>query len=111
LRDLDAGLVCSLMQNAGPCRIAPGEADLADVQAFASGQRLLEVSIGSVWRWTCHVLMTSRRVSRLDEQELTLLVARVLQKHSWQECAQRIDVPGRAQAQNVLRTAVAKLIR
>ena len=110
LRDLDAGLVCSLMQNAGPCRIAAGAADLADVQAFASGQRLLEVSIGSVWRWTCHVLMTSRRVSRLDEQELTLLVARVLQKHSWQECAQRIDVPGRAQAQNVLRTAVAKLI-
>ena len=111
LRDLDAGLVCRLMQNAGPCRIAAGEADLADVQAFASGQRLLEVSIGSVWRWTCHTLMTSRRVSRLDEQELTLLVARVLQKHSWQECAQRIDVPGRAQAQTVLRTAVAKLIK
>ena len=111
LRDLDAGLVCSLLQHAGPCRIEVSEADLADVQAFALGQRLLEVSIGSVWRWACHALMTSSRASRLDEQELTLLVARVLQKHSWQECAQRIDVPGRAQAQNVLRTAVAKLIR
>jgi tRNA(Met) cytidine acetyltransferase len=111
LRDLDAGLVCSLMQNAGACRIEAGEADLADVRAFASAQRLLEVSIGSVWRWACHVLMTSSRASQLDEQELTLLVARVLQKHSWQECAQRIEVPGRAQAQTVLRTAVAKLIR
>ncbi|MEN8763975.1 MAG: GNAT family N-acetyltransferase, partial [Thiogranum sp.] len=111
LRDLDAGLVCSLMHNAGACRIEPGEADLADVQAFASAQRLLEVSIGSVWRWACHALMTSSRASQLDEQELTLLVARVLQKHSWQECAQRIEVPGRAQAQTVLRTAVAKLIR
>jgi len=111
LRDLDAGLVCGLMQNAGPCRIEPGEADLADVQAFASGQRLLEVSIGSVWRWACHELMTSGRASRLDEAELALLVARVLQKHSWHECAQRINVSGRAQAQTVLRTAVAKLIR
>jgi tRNA(Met) cytidine acetyltransferase len=111
LRDLDAGLVCSLMQNAGPCRIKPGEADLEDVQAFASGQRLLEVSIGSVWRWACHALMTSRPASRLDEQELSLLVARVLQKHDWQECARRIGVPGRARAQAVLRTAVAKLIR
>jgi tRNA(Met) cytidine acetyltransferase len=111
LRDLDAGLVCSLMRNAGPCRIEPDEADLADVRAFAFEQRLLEVSIGSVWRWACHALMTSSHASRLDEQELSLLVARVLQKHSWQECAQRIDVPGRAQAQTVLRTAVAKLIR
>jgi tRNA(Met) C34 N-acetyltransferase TmcA len=99
------------MQNAGPCRIEPDEADLEDVQAFASGQRLLEVSIGSVWRWACHALMTSRPASRLDEQELSLLVARVLQKHDWQECARRIGVPGRARAQAVLRTAVAKLIR
>jgi tRNA(Met) cytidine acetyltransferase len=111
LRDLDAGLVCGLMQNAGPCPIEPGEADLADVQAFAFQQRLLEVSIGSVWRWACHTLMTSSRATRLDEQELTLLVARVLQKHDWQECAKRIDVPGRAQAQDVLRRAVAKLLR
>ena len=111
LRDLDAGLVVSLMRNAGACRIEVSEADLADVQAFAFEQRLLEVSIGSVWRWACHVLMTSSRVSRLDEAELSLLVARVLQKHSWQECAQRINVAGRAQAQSVLRTAVAKLIR
>jgi len=111
LRDLDADLVCRLMRNDGPCRIEPGEADLADVQAFASGQRLLEVSIGSVWRWACHTLMTSSRALRLDEQELSLLVARVLQKHRWQECARRIGVPGRAQAQTVLRSAVEKLIR
>ena len=111
LRGLDADLVCSLMKNAGPSGIEPDEADLADVRAFACGQRLLEVSIGSVWRWVCHTLMSSSRASRLGEQELTLLVARVLQKHGWQECAQQIGVAGRAQAQAVLRTAVAKLIR
>jgi len=110
LRDLDAGLVYSLMQNVRPCRIEVSEADLADVQAFAAGQRLLEVAIGSVWRWACHALMTSSRASRLDEQELALLVARVLQRHGWRESARRIDVPGRAQAQAVLRRCVAKLI-
>jgi len=64
-----------------------------------------------VWRWACHTLMTSSRALRLDEQELSLLVARVLQKHRWQECARQIGVPGRAQAQTVLRAAVEKLIR
>ena len=110
LRDLDAELVYSLMRNAGPCRIAVSEADLADVRAFAFEQRLLEVSIGSVWRWTCHALMNSSRAVHLDEVERHLLVARVLQKRSWQECARRVNVAGRAQAQTVLRTAVAKLI-
>jgi tRNA(Met) cytidine acetyltransferase len=110
LRDLDAGLVSSLMRKAGPCQIEVSEADLADVRAFALEKRLLEVSIGSVWRWACHTLMNSDRVARLDEVELTLLVARVLQKHGWQECVRRLKLAGRAQAQTMLRSAVAKLI-
>ena len=79
--------------------------------AFAFGQRLLEVSIGSVWRVTCHALMTGRGVPELDERQLTLLVTRVLQKHGWGVCAERVNVPGRAQALSMLRGAVAKLIQ
>jgi tRNA(Met) C34 N-acetyltransferase TmcA len=110
LRDLDAGLACSLMQCAGLSAAEPSEADLLDVRAFAFEQRLLEVSIGSVWRWACRVLMTSSRASRLDENELVLLVTRVLQKHDWQVCARRANLSGRAQAQAVLRAAVTKLL-
>ncbi len=110
LRDLDAALVCSLLYYGGMSVEQPGEADLADVWAFAHGQRMLEVSIGALWRWACWVLMTSSRASRLDENERILLVARVLQKHDWQVCAQRSSLSGRAQAQATLRAAVAKLL-
>jgi tRNA(Met) cytidine acetyltransferase len=110
LRDFDASLACSLMQCAGGSAAEPSEADLLDVRAFAFEQRLLEVSIGSLWRWACRVLMASSRASRLDENELVLLVMRILQKHDWQACARRASLSGRAQAQAVLRAAVAKLL-
>ena len=110
LRDLDAGLACSLMKHAGSRVSAPSRADFKEVQAFASGKRLLEVSIGSVWRWACYELATGGRASRLAEKERIVLVARVLQRHDWQQCARLVDVPGRAQAQALLRAAVAKVL-
>ena len=112
LRDLDVQLVVRLMrQQAVQCSVEPDEADWQDVRAFALEQRMLEVSIGSVWRLTCHAFMTGHGVSELDENQLTLLVTRVLQKHSWRVCAERVNVPGRAQALSMLRGAVARLIQ
>ncbi|WP_455235071.1 tRNA(Met) cytidine acetyltransferase TmcA [Thiogranum longum] len=111
LRDLDPELVGRLMRG-GSMHTAPlTHADGQDLRAFADEQRLLEVSIGSVWRLACRALADSERMSCLDKRETALLVARVLQKHSWQHCAGLIGVPGRAQALAVLRHAVAKLIR
>ena len=105
-------LVVRLMrQQAVQCSVEPDEADWQDVRAFALEQRMLEVSIGSVWRLTCHAFMTGHGVSELDENQLTLLVTRVLQKHSWRVCAERVNVPGRAQALSMLRGAVARLIQ
>ncbi|MFQ5644861.1 MAG: tRNA(Met) cytidine acetyltransferase TmcA [Thiogranum sp.] len=112
LHDLEAQLVVRLMrQRTGPCSIEPDAADLQDVRAFALEQRMPEVSIGSLWRVACHALMTGRGVAGLDENQRTLLVARVLQKHGWRVCAERVGVPGRSQALSMLRGAVAKLIR
>jgi tRNA(Met) cytidine acetyltransferase len=110
LRDLDTQLVVRLMRSQKrQYSIEPEEADWQDVRAFAFEQRLLEVSIGSVWRVTCHALMSGHGVSKLDENQLALLVARVLQRHSWRVCAERVNVPGRTQALSMLRGAVAIL--
>ncbi|HHH45049.1 MAG TPA: tRNA(Met) cytidine acetyltransferase [Gammaproteobacteria bacterium] len=112
LRDLDAALVTRLLRRqAGPYPVEPDTADWQDAKAFAFEQRLLEVSIGSVWRVVCHALMTGQGITELDEDQLRLLVARVLQKHDWPTCAQRVQLPGRPQALSLLRAAVAKLIR
>jgi len=55
-------------------------------------------------------MMENTVISRLEREEVALLVARILQKHSWQYCVALIGVNGRAEALSVLRSAVGRLI-
>ena len=110
LQNLEPKLVCSVMRN-GAHAVPLSDADWRDVEAFALQQRLPEVAIGALWRLGCVALEQGDALSALTAAEQTLLVARVLQKRSWQECAALVDVPGRAAALALLRRAVAKLIR
>ena len=90
----------------GALQVAVGSA-----QPRALQQRLPEVTIGALWRLGCVALEQGDALSALTAAEQTLLVARVLQKRSWQACAALVGVPGRAAALALLRRAVAKLIR
>ena len=110
LQNLEPKLVCSVMRN-GAHAVPLSDADWRDVEAFALQQRLPEVAIGALWRLSCVALEQGDALSALTAAEQTLLVARVLQKRSWQECAALVDVAGRAAALALLRRAVAKLIR
>lgn len=110
LHNLEPQLVCSVMRN-GAHMVRLSAADWHDVEAFALQQRLPEVAIGALWRLCCMALEDGDPLSALGSDEKALLVARILQKRSWQECAALIGVTGRAAALAVLRRAVAKLIR
>ena len=110
LQNLEPQLVCSVMRN-GAHAVRLSAADWQDVEAFALQQRLPEVAIGALWRLCCMGLEDGDPLSALESDEKALLVARVLQKRSWQECVALIGVTGRAAALAVLRRAVAKLIR
>jgi tRNA(Met) cytidine acetyltransferase len=110
LRNLEPELVCSVMRGAAHA-VPLSDADWQDVEAFALQQRLPEVAIGALWRLCCMAFEQGDPLSALTAAEQALLVARVLQKRSWQECAALIGVPGRAAALALLRRAVAKLIR
>lgn len=109
LQDLDTGLVRRLMLRGPDVTQELDQADRSDIRAFAFEQRLLEVSIGAVWRLACDALMSGRHIDELDDNELTLLIARVLQKRPWRECVELIGATGRSQALMVLKHAVAKL--
>jgi tRNA(Met) cytidine acetyltransferase len=110
LCDLDPALVAALLQQ-GPEHVPPlDDADQRDLLAFARGQRLAEVAIGSLWRFVLRELMQGRAVERLNDVELALLVMRVLQKRSWRVCAESTGCSGRRQALCSLREAVDKLI-
>jgi tRNA(Met) cytidine acetyltransferase len=110
LRELEPQLVCAVMRNDGYAAVLSAD-DWRDVEAFALQRRLPEVAIGALWRLCCMALQHNEPLAGLDEDEKTLLVARVLQQRGWQDCARAIAVPGRGAALAVLRRAVAKLIR
>ena len=109
LQDLDVELVRRLMRRDAVPSWAPDEGDRNDIQAFAREQRLFEVSIGAIWRLTCHAFMAGRHIDQLDTRERTLLVTRVLQKRPWRDCVDQADVAGRSEALALLKRAVAKL--
>jgi len=111
LRDIEPELVQRLMQGGGEHAACPGRCDWQDIRAFAHEKRLLEGAIGAVWRLVCYALMCADADTRLQEKEIALLVARVLQKRPWQECAAMVGVAGQSQALALLRGAVARLIR
>lgn len=110
LKDMDVDLVMELFGNADAAGLQPDEADWQDARSFAFGRRELETSIGALWRVTCFASTDKACISRLKPEEITLLVARVLQRHSWQHCAGLIAAKGRAEALKVLRRAVGQLI-
>jgi len=110
LRELEPGLVCSVMRDAGRSSELSAE-DWQDIEAFALQQRLPEVAIGALWRLCCKALQDGEPLQRLAQEEQDLLVGRLLQKRGWQACAGLADVSGRSAALAMLRRAVAKLIR
>lgn len=111
LQDLEPALVVRLMQRGAARAIEPEDADWDDARAIGFEQRLPETCIGSIWRVACFALMDPRCVTALENRETEVLVARVLQRRSWQQCAALIGVSGRNDAMSVLRSAVAGLIR
>jgi tRNA(Met) cytidine acetyltransferase len=111
-RALEPSLARTLMRADRDDRISNlNGADWKDVEAFALHRRLPEVAIGALWRLTCKALMESGPLRHLTEEEAALLVARILQKRSWQECARLIGFSGREAALAALRRAAEKLIR
>jgi len=111
LRDIEPELVQRLMQSGGDYAVYPDSCDWQDIHAFAHEKRLLEGAIGAVWRLACYALMCSDADTQLQEKEIALLVARVLQKRPWPECAAMVGAAGQSQALALLRGAVARLIR
>jgi tRNA(Met) cytidine acetyltransferase len=110
LRELDPELVALLLRRGDDYAPAPSAADDEDLRAFGFDQRLPEVTIGSLWRLALGQLMRDRVRLRLNDAELAILVMRVLQKHSWQDCARTLGFSGRRQALAALRQSVRKLL-
>jgi tRNA(Met) cytidine acetyltransferase len=109
LSDLDPRLAALLMRgNSLPGSLSAS--DWLDLHAFAFHRRLAEVAMGSLWRLACRVVSEQRPQVGLNDSELAMLVARILQKRSWAACTALTGTAGRREALEALRSAVRKAI-
>jgi tRNA(Met) cytidine acetyltransferase len=79
--------------------------DRADVRAFVSAARGYDYCQLALWKATLILLSDQRLRLQLDALQRGVLIARVLQKHSWAEVARRYGLTGRAQVLHCLRSA------
>ncbi len=110
LRNLEPELVAGLLEQADEFAPTLDVADHQDLHAFAHGRRQVEVTIGSLWRFTLGCCMHGEGISRLAAVQRDLLIARVLQKRPWSACVQLTGLTGRKQALQELRRTVSELL-
>ncbi len=111
LRNLEPVLVAALLRQADAFSPPVDVADADDLQAFANANRLAEVTIGSLWRFTMNQFMRGDGVTGITARQRDLLIARVLQKRPWPACVQLTGLNGRKQALQVLRDTLSEMVK
>ena len=111
LRDLDTEISYELL-----CQSAPdppsklSRRDRQDLQSFINGKRGYEVNILPIWKAVSTKLSPNGTAVFLTEIEKSVLIAKVLQKHSWSEVANIADLTGRAAVIDKIREAIRKIV-
>ena len=110
LRDLEASLVAILFEKIfGESDKALLELTDAESQALAgfyAQKRAYESSISAIYKLTLNRLSQK---THLNREEVQLVIAKVLQKKSWQQLVKISNVAGKKQAVKRLRQAIKKL--
>lgn len=92
------------------------DAENKEINAFATQQRSYENSIYPIWKLVCRYLTSSQQRNKQPSQQLskneqTIIVLKVLQKHSWQTITKRMlpEITGKKMAIALLRKAILSL--
>jgi tRNA(Met) cytidine acetyltransferase len=114
LRDLEASLVVALyapsIQKNKPTQLILEEAKWYALTGFAYQQRGYESSIAVINEVTQYALTQCGQANTLSAKEWQVLIAKVLQKQSWQVVGQLTQVKGKKSVIKLLRQAVKKLV-
>ena len=104
-KDLSADLVLLLLKQQSHAKLtALTPFDLANVDAFAQGQRLYSNCAYSLSLWLKHQLLADKRLA--SKPALLALVSRLMQKHSIDELCQRYSYTGKKMLEQSLKDYV-----
>ncbi len=85
------------------------EQDWSDVKSFIDTARDYEVNSVPIWKLVCLCVADKFCANELAENELAILVTKVLQQKPWQELVSSFVLSGQKEATQHLRQAVKKL--
>lgn len=108
-RDLEAVLVRQLLSGISDLPVTLTERDWQDIDSFIHGARDYEVNCVPLWKLACLALTDASCNAELTETDLSVLIAKVLQKRTWAEVVALTGLPGHKQALAHLRQTMAKL--
>lgn len=110
LSELDPAVVALLLQDrpGESDHQAPSARDRDNVRAFVNGERSYEDCLASLWRYTLWALRAP--TTSLTDPQLTVLVCRLLQHHSWAQLAHASGLAGKAELKGVLQSALRQLL-
>lgn len=106
LRHLEPALAAALLVRPDPPPFDLDAHDWQDLAEHVHGPRIYDLAVGPVWRFTLGALA---RVGE-DFPGRDLLIAKVVQKQSWDEVQRRFGFSGRGPALKALRQALCPLV-
>jgi len=111
LNDLEPDLTCLLFCSYPSISI--NDTEIKEIKSFATQQRAYENTIYPIWKLVHKHLLSANTNSNLPKNEQTIIVLKVLQKHSWKVVADKMspDITGQKMALALLRKAVFSLLK
>lgn len=118
LRDLDAETAALLLQHKSDVAeiedVVPTQRDLKNARSFIDGERSYEDCLASIWRCVVWAMRVPKQVPADFVQgvekniEQSVLIAKVLQRHSWSSVAKQFELVGKAEVKQCLQTGLGQ---
>ena len=86
--------------------VAYYERDQRSVEQYVAGCTPYENVAAGLWRLVWCSYIKAQSVERLNERARTIIVMKVLQNSTWEDCVVRLSLAGKKQAYSVLRQSV-----
>ncbi len=102
-------LILKQLSNHEQCPFPSGE--LKTLLAFSKSNRQFEDHLSLIFRYTRHALLHAKTFDVLNEEQLNILIIKILQQHSWKETSTLLSLPSKKAGIQLLKQTIIQLIQ
>jgi tRNA(Met) cytidine acetyltransferase len=108
LKEYDPELAYQLLVGSEKRTASLFQQEIRDINRFAEGQCGLEPALAALQHWLPGALIHDKH--KINKNEAKLLIMRIVQHHSWAHCCEKLGIPGKQVAQQLLQQTVSVLV-